>query len=110
MRTLFFFPFRLAVGWGISPRVIGFLGVLMLVLLRVSVGWHFHSEGVDKVRQGNWDAAPFFQNAKGPFADQFRALVWDVDGKGRRDLNSTEWWLGLFRDRAAYYYSFSDNE
>jgi uncharacterized membrane protein YphA (DoxX/SURF4 family) len=100
----------LAVGWGISPRILGIIGVTMLVLLRMTIGWHFHSEGSDKYRSGDWDASPFFSNAKGPLADEFRKLVWDYDGAVRRDANYTRWWLGDYRDRAADYYSFGDKE
>ncbi|WP_235908643.1 DoxX family protein [Roseiconus nitratireducens] len=82
----------------------------MLVLLRISIGWHFHSEGTSKYQQGDWDAAPFFANAKGPFADQYHALVWDHDGAVRRDPEYTKWWLGQYRDRAAEYYSFGERE
>ncbi|WP_233903435.1 DoxX family protein [Stieleria maiorica] len=82
----------------------------MLVLLRLSIGWHFHSEGSEKYRQGDWDAAPFFANAKGPLADEFRKTVWDYDGTVRRDPEFTRWWLEMYRDRAADYYTFGDKE
>lgn len=82
----------------------------MLVILRVSIGWHFHSEGIEKYRQGNWDATPFFANAKGPFADQFKNLVWDRDGKSRRDLVFHEWWLADYNEKAAEYFSFTERE
>lgn len=110
MRNLLLTPLRLAVGWGISPRVLGIIGVTMLVLLRLTVGWHFHSEGSDKYRQVNWDSTPFFANARGPFADQFRQTVWDYDGAVRRDPAFTRWWLEQYRDGAAAYYSFGENE
>lgn len=82
----------------------------MLVLLRVSVGWHFHSEGSSKISQGDWDATPFFANAKGPFADDFRKRVWDYDGAARRDAEYTRWWMEQYIDRAADYYTFGDDE
>jgi len=110
VRHLFLTPLRLAVGWGISPRILGVIGIAMLVLLRITIGWHFHSEGTDKYYQTDWDAAPFFQSASGPFADEFHAVVWDHDGAVRRDPEYTRWWLGLYRDRAADYYSFGDEE
>jgi uncharacterized membrane protein YphA (DoxX/SURF4 family) len=101
---------RLAVGWGISPRILGILGISMLVILRLSIGWHFHSEGCDKYYQSNWDSTPFFANARGPFAEQFRSTVWDYDGEVRRDPDYTRWWLGMYRDRAIEYYSFGEEE
>lgn len=110
MRNIFLIPLRLSVGWGISPRILGIIGVTMLVILRLSVGWHFHSEGSEKYRTGDWDAAPFFANAKGPFADEFRERVWDYDGQTRRNAEYTRWWLEQYRDRAADYYTFGDKE
>ncbi|QDV81404.1 DoxX family protein [Planctomycetes bacterium TBK1r] len=110
MRNILLTPLRLAVGWGISPRILGIIAITMLVLLRLSIGWHFHSEGSEKYRKGDWDAAPFFANAKGPLAEEFRKTVWDYDGKVRRDPEFTRWWLEQYRDRAADYYTFGEKE
>jgi hypothetical protein len=76
----------------------------MLVLLRVSIGWHFYSEGVDKRVAGNWSAAPFFANAKGPLANQYRQMVWDVDGKFRlnKKANMRAW--AIYRDQVIGHY------
>ena len=82
----------------------------MLVLLRISIGWHFYSEGVDKRDAGNWSAAPFFANAKGPFADQFRGLVWDADGKIRLDRDATMQSWAVFRDRIGNHYGFDEQQ
>jgi len=78
----------------------------MLVLLRMTIGWHFYSEGVDKYRAGNWDAKPFFANAKGPVAEHFRQLVWDWDGAIRLDEKRSLVHLATFRDRVVAYYGF----
>ena len=110
VRNILFVPLRLAIGWGISPRILGFIGISMLVLLRVSIGWHFHSEGSEKYRQGDWDASPFFANAKGPFAEEFRKAVWDYDGAFRRDPEQTRWWLEQYRDKATAYYQYRDED
>lgn len=80
----------------------------MLVLLRLTIGWHFYSEGLEKYQAGDWDAAPFFSNAKGPLAPQYRELVWDWDGQIRLDKDQTMVWWATFRDRAGDYYGFSD--
>jgi uncharacterized membrane protein YphA (DoxX/SURF4 family) len=104
------FPLRLCIGWGLSPRLLGLIGATMLVLLRISVGWHFYSEGVDKRDAGNWSAAPFFANAKGPFAEHYRGMVWDVDGKFRLDRKAQMLWLATFRDDVAIHYGFSEDQ
>ncbi|WP_153555233.1 DoxX family protein [Roseimaritima sediminicola] len=98
-------PLRLAVGWGAYPRFLGTIGVLMLVLLRVTIGWHFYSEGVDK-RAGSWSAEPFFANASGPLAEQFHRLVPDREGMARLDLEVTKPHLAVYRERAIRHYGF----
>ncbi|MCC9603473.1 DoxX family protein [Stieleria sp. JC731] len=110
MKHLLLSPLRLVVGWGISPRILGILAIAMLVLLRITIGFHFLSEGSSKVREGDWDAAPFFANAKGPFAEHFHSMVWDRRGEFRLDRKNHEWWLKDYSDRAADYYQFGDKQ
>ena len=110
MRNIVLYPLRLMVGWGLSPRILGILGVLMLVLLRLTIGWHFFSEGSSKMRSGNWDASPFFANAKGPFAEQFHEMVWDHDGQFRRDVKKTNSWLASFGNKAIKHYGFAKEQ
>ncbi len=106
MRKLFFVPLRLCIGYGISPRLLSLIAAVMLVLLRVSIGWHFYSEGIDKRAAGNWSAAPFFANATGPLANQYRQMVWDVDGKLRlnKKANMRAW--AIYRDQVIAHYGF----
>jgi uncharacterized membrane protein YphA (DoxX/SURF4 family) len=109
-RKILLSPLRLAVGWGVYPRVLGWLGISMLVLLRVTIGWHFYTEGVEKYSAGDWDAKPFFANARGPVAEPFRRLVWDWDGAIRLDEETTKIHLATFRDRVANHYGFDDKQ
>jgi uncharacterized membrane protein YphA (DoxX/SURF4 family) len=101
-------PIRLAVGWGLYPRLLGWIGISMLILLRVTIGWHFYTEGIDKYSAGDWDAKPFFANARGPVAERYRQLVWDWDGSIRLDEEKTMLHLAQFRDRVGNYYGFDD--
>ncbi len=110
MQKLLLFPLRLCVGWGLSPRLLSLIGATMLVLLRLSIGWHFYSEGVDKVQSGTWDASPFFANARGPFAEDYRKLVWDADGGLRRNMDDTMLWWAQFRDRVGQHYGFNEQQ
>lgn len=82
----------------------------MLVLLRVSVGCHFYSEGLDKRQDGNWSAAPFFATARGPLAEHYRGMVWDADGKFRLDREATMLWWATFREDVADHYGFSEDQ
>ncbi|MGI9467467.1 MAG: DoxX family protein [Rubripirellula sp.] len=101
-------PLRLCVGWSLSPRILGLTGAVMLVLLRLTVGWHFYSEGIDKKAAGDWTAAPFFANAKGPLANNFRELVWDADGKFRLNRAAAMQNWAIFRDGVANHYGFTE--
>ncbi len=56
-----------------------------LVLLRVSVGWHFLYAGIDKLSQSDFTSNGFLAQSKGPFADHFYALIPDIDGRERLD-------------------------
>lgn len=103
-------PLRLCVGWSLSPRILGLTGAVMLVLLRITVGWHFYSEGIDKKAAGDWTAAPFFANAKGPMADDFRQLVWDADGEFRLNRAAAMQNWAVFREGVANHYGFTDSQ
>jgi uncharacterized membrane protein YphA (DoxX/SURF4 family) len=87
---------------------LGLIGATMLVLLRLTIGWHFYAEGFEKRAAGDWTAAPFFINAKGPLAGEFRQLVWDHDGALRLDREQTMLVFATFRDRVSEHYGFSD--
>lgn len=103
-------PLRLAVGWGYSPRLLGPIAIAMLVLLRVTIGFHFLTEGVDKYRAGDWSAKPFFANAKGPFAGEFRKLVWDHDGEIRLDRDRMMILWASYRNNIAEHFGFDEGQ
>lgn len=66
-----------------SRRQLGSFAVLALVLLRLAVGWHFFSEGLDKIERDpesgrfrvTFSAAPFLAQAQGPLVDYFHSLA-----------------------------------
>lgn len=82
----------------------------MLVLLRIAVGWHFYSEGIDKRADENWSAAPFFANAKGPLAENYRQMVWDFDGKFRLHRPAIAHTFTAFTGQVVAHYGFSDEQ
>ncbi len=108
MLKLLLLPVRLCVGWGYSPRLIGILGATMLVLLRMTIGFHFYTEGTEKLTSGKWTAKPFFANAKGPFAEHYRGMVWDWDGSYRLNKKAMMVRFASFREEAARHYGFSE--
>lgn len=102
-----------------------FLALAAILVLRVTVGYHFFKEGTNKLKYG-FDASGFLSSAKGPLADQFKSMVDDHDGKKRLGVKvdqsatgigsisvSPELTLALwkdFRDQAAGQYRFGDPE
>jgi len=70
---------------------IGVAAVVMLVLLRVAIGWHFLYEGVWKISHADkFSAEPFLSQAKGPAAPLFYAMLPDMDGRQRLALGVNE--------------------
>lgn len=83
---------------------------MALLALRLCIGWHFYKEGVAKVGDESWTAAGFLEAARGPFADQYRALVWDRDGSFRRDRGRTEATWKMYIDGAAEHFGFDEEQ
>ncbi|MFG0290447.1 MAG: DoxX family protein [Rhodopirellula sp. JB044] len=110
MAKILLLPLRLAVGYGLSPRLLGHIAIVMLVILRITIGYHFLSEGTEKYHAGNWTAKPFFANATGPFAGQFRKMVWDHDGAMRLDLKQSQIIWATYRDAIANHYGFDEEQ
>ncbi len=48
-----------------------------LVALRLSIGWHFLVEGIDKLSSASWTSEPYLREATGPLAPYFRELAGD---------------------------------
>ena len=54
---------------------LGGLQQFFLLLLRVTVGWHFLYEGYVKVAEGSFNAAGYLAAVPGPFSGMFDAIV-----------------------------------
>lgn len=64
--------------------------VVLLVVLRVSLGFHFLYEGVWKIAHPEFTAEPFLTEAKGPAAEIFYAMVPDIKGRDRLTVREDE--------------------
>jgi len=62
---------------------LGTAAVVIMVLLRLSLGCHFFYEGVWKITHPEFSAAPYLRMAKGPAAPLFHAMLEDIDGRDR---------------------------
>ncbi len=111
--------------WWTKSYQIGLLAVVTIVLLRISIGWHFLYEGIWKLVRPEFTSEYFLLQAKGPFAPLFYAMVPDVDGRERLKIDIdgakhggrpgisgeayTVAWTN-YRQRAARYYGFSPEQ
>jgi uncharacterized membrane protein YphA (DoxX/SURF4 family) len=104
-----------------------FLVLASLVFLRLAIGFHFFSEGLDKFG-GSFNSRYFFNEAKGPLRDFFRSYLDDPEGAIRLGLvterplqaNRSEFqnpvispdftWMIWedFVDKASQYYGFGE--
>lgn len=50
---------------------------LLLVGLRLAIGWHFYVEGMEKLHTPGWSSEPYLREAVGPFAGEFQRLAGD---------------------------------
>lgn len=67
-----------------SKFKIGIAAVVALVVLRVSIGFHFFYEGVWKITNPDkFSAEPFLEMAKGPLKPVFDMMIMDKDGSER---------------------------
>lgn len=96
------------------PTHVSLLACLLLVLLRVSIGWQFLYEGVWKLNTQKtakpWTAEGYLANAKGPFRDYFRSMVDDPDGLKKLDYDATIARLDVWRANFELFYGLNDDQ
>lgn len=83
---------------------------MVLVALRLGIGWHFFNEGVDKIQDPNFSSAGFLSNAKGPLAGMFHGMVPDRDGVARLDPERTLLAWQQYHAQVINYYGFDENQ
>ena len=59
------------------------------MVLRVGIGLHFYLEGATKLHDPKPFSAGFLGSAKGPFAPNYKRMVWDADGLFRFNYDAT---------------------
>ena len=62
-----------------DARRVALIACVMLVVLRISIGWQFLYEGLWKINSRNtaqpWSAKGYLANAQGPFRPVFRNMA-----------------------------------
>lgn len=111
-----------------SRTQIGPLAAVAIVVLRLAIGLHFMSEGLDKLRGTRpFSSAGFLANAKGPLAPLYTGLIFDPDGRQRLGIfdevheltgnvhvytspdRIVAHWT-TYRDRVAHHYGFDEKQ
>ena len=93
---------------------ISWLAILLLVVLRISIGWQFLYEGMWKYDHMDtpkpWSAEGYLKNAQGPFRDHFREMTGDPDDLNWLDYGkmSSKWYA--WRDRFATHYKLNPEQ
>ncbi|MDR2439824.1 MAG: hypothetical protein LBE12_10705 [Planctomycetaceae bacterium] len=74
-----------------SPFRFGFIAVVLIVLLRIAIGWHFFYEGLHKFDPAEgFSAKGFLGVAKGPTAELYYEMLPDLDGLQRLEIGSVK--------------------
>lgn len=87
------------------PFQIGLLTVFALVLLRLTIGWHFLYQGIAKLEDPDFSSAAFLGQAKGPLGDYYRSLLDDWDGRQALGPDGRKQFVARLND---YLKRFSD--
>ncbi len=93
----------------------GFLGALFLVLLRIAIGWHFLTEGMEKYESTRYGKQPFsaeiyLRNSVGPLAPEFRGMLPDADGRDLLDVAKLKSSWSETLERIASHYGFTADQ
>ena len=90
-------------------RKISWLAVTLLVLLRISIGWHLCYEGLWKLNTQKtanpWTAEPYLKVSTGPFRDTFRNMTGDPNDFKWLDYEAMSAKWDAWRDRFVSHYN-----
>lgn len=91
-------------------RVSG-LAIVLVVLLRIAIGWQFLYEGIwkyDSLKSPNpWTAEGYLKAAQGPFRDHFRGMTGDPDDLGWLDYDAMSARWDGWQNRFSRHYGFT---
>jgi uncharacterized membrane protein YphA (DoxX/SURF4 family) len=95
-------------------RRITTVAIVLLVVLRISIGWQLLYEGLWKIDSYNspkpWTAEGYLKNAQGPFRSTFRNMTGDPDDRDWLDYDKTLAKWEDWRERFIKHYSLSDSQ
>lgn len=84
--------------------------IVMLVVLRLAVGWHFLYAGLEKLTSSSFTADGFLSQAKGPFAEFYHGRVHDWEGRERLNPDFQAHRMADYADRFEQHYHLSGDQ
>ncbi len=98
----------------IDIRRYSLAAVILLVVLRVGIGWQLLYEGMWKINtlstQTPWTSDGYLKSAQGPFRGLFRAMAGDPDDKSWLDADAIAARWDSFNRRFSNHYRLSDSQ
>lgn len=95
-------------------RKISLVAIILLVVLRMSLGWQLMYEGLWKLQTQKtanpWTAEPYLKNAQGPFRDYFRNLTGDPNDFRYLNHETVEQRWSEWATSFANHYQLSENQ
>lgn len=95
-------------------RRVSFIAVLLLVALRVAIGWQFLYEGLWKYRTQStatpWSAKGYLRNAVGPMRETYRSMTGDPDDLNWLDYDTMTARWDAWKDRFIAHYELTDEQ
>jgi uncharacterized membrane protein YphA (DoxX/SURF4 family) len=95
-------------------RRVSLIAVVLVVLLRLAIGWHLLYEGLWKYDQLDtvrpWSAEGYLRNAQGPFRDYFRGMTGDPDDLKWLDYEWVSQRWDIWRDRFIEHYGLTEEQ
>ncbi len=101
---------------------LGLFGALAIIGLRLTIGFHFLNEGLDKFIDPKPFTGYFLASSKGPLAPWLKSYIWDPDGlvrlgyvpggngTPRADFTATEQYWNDYAQRVARHHRFSEQQ
>ncbi len=93
---------------------ISLAAVVLIVLLRLSIGWQFLYEGLwkyDQLKGPNpWSAEGYLKSAQGPFRDHFRNMTGDPDDLGWLDFDNVNNRWTRWRDSFVTHFGLDEKQ
>ena len=95
-------------------KQVSVVAVVLIVVLRLSIGWQFLYEGLWKYdtldSPAPWSAEGYLKAAQGPFRDRFRAMTGDPDDLGWLDHDQMTQRWAQWRTRFTSHYQLDADQ